>query len=231
AGVLTLPKTASLMSLDLEALRAKLLADGQVRVAVLTRHFPDTLVLSLQERTPVVRLQVSEGNGPARQLFVSRDGVVYDGVNYDKPLVASLPWLAGIRLVKAAGRGFEPIAGMADVSALLSMAQLEAPQLYKTWQIVSLARLEARDEILVKARDVSEIVFTRKRDFRKQLAELDYVVDRVRVLPDPNVLSVNLAIDGQVPVRMRNTPEELAKLPVNTLSPQPSQQRKSKRDL
>lgn len=231
AEVLALPKTASLMSLDLEALRDKLLEDGQVRVAVLTRHFPDTLVLTLQERTPVVRLQASDGNGPARQLFVSREGVVYHGINYGNSLVASLPWLAGVRLVKAPGRNFEPIAGMADVSALLSMAQLEAPQLYRTWQIVSLDRLEARDEILVKAQDISEIVFTRKRDFRKQIAQLDYVVDSVRVLPDPNLLSVNLAIEGQVPVRMRNTPEELAKLPANILSLQTSQQRKSKRDL
>jgi cell division protein FtsQ len=231
AGILALPKTASLMSLDLEALRNKLLENGQVRVAVLTRHFPDTLVLSLQERTPVARLQASDGNGPARQLFVSREGVVYDGINYGNSLVASLPWLAGIRLVKAPAHGFEPITGMEDVSALLSMAQLEAPQLYRTWQIVSLDRLEARDEILVKARDIAEIVFTRKRDFRKQIAELDYVVDRVHVLPDPALLSVNLAIEGQVPVRMRNTPEELAKLPDSTFSPPSPQQRKSKRDL
>jgi cell division protein FtsQ len=120
---------------------------------------------------------------------------------------------------------------MTDVSALLSMAQLEAPQLYRTWLIVSLDRLEARDEIVVKAQDVAEIIFTRKRDFRKQIAQLDYVVDRVRILPDPALLSVNLALEGQVPVTMRNTPDELAKLPADNFSIQPSQQRKSKRDL
>jgi cell division protein FtsQ len=232
AEMLDLPKAATLMSLDLGTLRDKLLTDGQVRVAVLTRNFPDTLVVSLQERTPVVRLQASDGGGPARQLFVARDGVVYDGFNYDHKMVASLPWIAGVRLVKAAsGHGFEPIAGMTDVSALLSMAQLEAPQLYRTWQIVSLDRLEARDEIVVKAQDVSEIIFTRKRDFRKQIAQLDYVVDRVRVFPDPTLLSVNLALEGQVPVTMRNTPDELTKLPTDSFSLQPSQQRKSKRDL
>ena len=142
-----------------------------------------------------------------------------------------LPWLAGVRLVKTAAGRFEPIKGMSNVAELLSMAQLEAPQLYRGWLIVSLERLEARDEILVKAQDIPEIVFSRKRDFRRQIAQLDYVVDSVRVMADPTLLSVNLALDGQVPVKMRNSPDDLAKLPPENFSLQPSQQRKSKRDL
>ena len=231
ADVLALPKNASLMSLDLGALRDKLLANGQVRVAVLRRYFPDTLEVTVQERTPVARLMASEGDGPARQLLVARDGVVYDGFNYDKQMLATLPWLAGVRLVKTGEGKLEPIAGMANVSELLSTAQLEAPQLYKSWLIVSLERLEARDEIVVKAQDSPEIVFSRKRDFRRQIAQLDYVVDSVRVMADPTLLSVNLSMEGQVPVKMRNTPDEIAKLPPDNFSLQSSQQRKSKRDL
>ena len=231
ADVLALPKNASLMSLDLGALRDKLLTHGQVRVAALARTFPDTLVVTLQERTPVARVMASENDGPAKQLLVANDGVVYDGFNYDQQMLASLPWLAGVRLVKTSDGKLEPVAGMADVSNLLSMTQLEAPQLYKTWLIVSLERLESRDEILVKAQDIPEIVFSRKRDFRRQIAQLDYVVDSVRVMPEPTLLSVNLSLEGQVPVKMRNTPDELAKLPAENFSIQPSQQRKSKRDL
>ncbi len=229
ADSLGLSKTASLMALDLAALRDKLLNNGQVKMAVLTRNFPATLVVTLHERTPVARLQASEGDG-LKQLLVAPDGVVYDGFNYDKAMVASLPWLDGVRLVKAGEGRFEPIAGMADVAALLAKAQLEAPLLYRDWQIVSLARLESRDEIVVKAQDIPEIIFSRKRDYRKQIAQLDYVVDSVRVLPEPSLLSVNLALEGQVPVKMRNTPDELAKLPQPTFSIQPSQ-RTSKRDL
>lgn len=226
---LALAPAASLMALDLNVLKAQLTRTGQARVAVLTRNFPDTLVVTLQERTPVARLQASEGGGPARQLLVSREGIVYDGVNYDRQMLASLPWLDGVRLVKRDGN-YLPIEGMADVSALLAMAQLEAQQLYREWLIISLARLESRDEIVVKAQDIPEIIFSRKRDFRKQLAQLDYVVDSVRVLPEPTLLSVNLALDGQVPVKMRNTPDELAKLPPSNFSIQPPQ-RNSKRDF
>ncbi len=226
--VLALPKPASLMALELPTLRDKLLATGQVRVAVLTRNFPDTLVVTLQERTPVARVQAADSTGAARQLLVAKDGVVYDGVNYDKTMLAGLPWLDGIRLVKA-GRGFEPIAGMDEVSALLSTAQLNAPHLYREWLIVSLARLAERDEIVVKAQDVAEIVFSRKRDFFKQIAQLAYVIDEThRVEPAPLLQSVNLSLEGQVPVRLQAAPGAFAtKLPA---FPQPSQ-RKPKREL
>jgi hypothetical protein len=145
-------------------------------------------------------------------------------------MLATLPWLDGIRLVKS-GHGFAPVAGMGDVSALLSMAQLQAPNLYREWLIVSLARLADRDEIVVKAQDIPEIIFSRKRDFFRQLAQLDSVVDAARTLPEPSLQSVNLALDGQLPVRLQQSPDEL-----HATAAQPSFQlnnppRKGKRDL
>jgi len=230
SDALGLPKAASLMALDLPKLRDRLLDHGQVRVAVLRRKFPDTLEVTLHERTPVARVQASDGDGLPKQLLVARDGVVYEGFNYDKQMLASLPWLDGVRLVRHYGK-YEPIAGMTDVAALLSVTQLEAPHLYRGWLIVSLARLESRDEIVVKAQDIPEIVFSRKRDFLRQVAQLDYVVDKVRdAMAEPTLLSINLALEGQVPVKMQNTPAELAKLPAANFTLQ-SNQTKSKRDL
>ena len=228
AGALALPKGASLMALDLPALHDKLLTFGQIRGAVLTRRFPDTLEISLQERTPVVRLQASDGL-LTRQLLVAKDGTVYEGLNYDKAMIATLPWLDGVRLVKA-GKDFVRLDGMADVSALLTTAQLQAPHLYRGWTVVSLARLAEADEIIVKAQEVPKIVFSRKRDFFKQVAQLDYVIDASHVLPEPNLQSVNLTLEGQVPVRLQGTPDELASVIHPELSLQPPQ-RKTKRDL
>jgi len=231
AGKLALPKEASLMTLDLPALRDRLLTRGQVRVAVLTRNFPDTLVVTLQERTPVARVQAADADGAAKQLLVAKDGTVYDGLNYDKTMLAGLPWLDGIRLVKS-GNGFEPVDGMADVSALLSTAQLQAPHLYREWLIVSLARLAGRDEIVVKAQDIPEIVFNRKRDFFKQVAQLDYVIDAARALAAaPLLQSVNLSLEGQVPVRLQGPPAGPAATPATLpISLQPAQ-RKPQREF
>lgn len=230
---LALPKGASLMSLDLQALRDRLLASGQIRLAVLTRSFPDTLVVTLQERSPVVRIQASEGLGLTRQLLVAKDGAAYEGTGYDRQLLASLPWLDGVRLVRE-GKGYAPIPGMGDVSALLSTAQLQAPHLYRDWLVVSLARLDEADEILVKAHEVPQIVFSRKRDFYKQVAQLDYVLDAARGLPEGGGLqTVNLTIEGQVPVRLQGAPAEPAAPPVNRpdFSIQLPSQRRIKRDL
>jgi len=229
--VLALPKSASLMALDLTGLRDKLLAHPQVRAAVLTRSFPDTLVVTLQERTPVARIQADDGSGVVKHLLVARDGAVYDGFNYDKLMLAGLPWLNDIRLVKTAG-GFAPIAGMADVATLLSTAQLQAPHLYRDWLVISLARLAERDEIVVQAQNNEEFVFSRKEDFFRQVAQLDSILDRIAEQTGGTVAvqKVNLALGGQVPVTLAGTPDDLAKLPPNSFSI-PTSQPKAKRDL
>lgn len=235
---LALPRQISLMALDLAVLRGRLMAHGQVRVAVLTRSFPDTLVVTLQERTPVARIQVEEGLGLTRQLLVAKDGVAYDGVAYDKAMLAGLPWLAGFKLRRAESGGYEPIAGLDRVADLLSTAQIQAPHLYRDWLIVSLDRLADRHELVVKAQDIPEIVFSTRDDYFRQLAQLDYIIDATRTqLGDaPALASVNLALGPQVPVRLARTPEEpvrpaRAAPPRFELNLQPSNSRNPQRDL
>ena len=239
ARTLALPRNASLMALDLAALREKLIAVGQVRVAVLTRSFPDTLVLNLQERTPVARIQVEDGLAK-KQLLVAKDGVVYDGVNYDKALLATLPWLDGFRLRRSDdGKGFAPIEGMKPVADLLATAQVQAPHLYREWLFVSLSRLATSEEIAVRAQDIPEIVFSAKQDFFVQLAKLDYMIDQTkRSLAEPQFQSVNLEHGI---LRLAQTPDQLAKeaktgaiAPAFNLQPpasSPSSKRKPSRDL
>ena len=227
---LALPKGATLMALDLPALSRRLTAQGQVRVAVVERNFPDLLVVKLQERTPVARIQAQDGSGRPRQLFVAKDGVVYEGTNYNPQMVDGLPWLDGIRLVRQ-GSGFAPIEGMEDVANLLTTAQIEAPHLYGNWLIVSLEKLAERDEIIVKSRDVPEIIFSRKLDAYKQVAQLDSVMDTAKQRPEAALHTVNLALAGQVPVKFEQSPDELSR---QVYSPQfiiQPIQRKGQRDF
>ena len=223
--VLDLPPNASLMTLDLAALRGRLLAFPQVRGAELTRQFPDVLGVSLQERTPVVRVQAVDAQGFPQQLLVAKDGVVYAGLNYDPQKIAGLPYLDGARLVRD-GRGFRPIEGMDAVSDLLSTAQLQAPHLYSGWRVVSLARLAGQDEIVVRSQEIPEVVFSRAEAFFPQLARLDYVTDAMNRLPNPAIKTVNLALGSHVPITPERPPEELLKTP-----PPPTHSRKASRDL
>lgn len=235
AQTLALPARTTLMALDLADLREKLMASGQVSVAVLTRNFPDTLVVNLQERTPVARLQVADGLGAPRPLLVAKDGVVYEGANYEKTLVAGLPWLAGFTLRRAAGGGYEPVPGMESVAELLTTAQMQAPHLYRDWLFVSLERLREHRELVVKSQEIPEIVFSAREDFFRQVAQLDYIIDQTKLqLSQPVLQSVNLALGPQVPVRLALSPDELAKqqqAAAPNFNLQPSSSRKTKRDL
>lgn len=205
ARVLALPKNAGLMEVDLHALKAKLLATGQVRQAVIDRKFPATLVVKLEERWPVVRVHAQVGDAPPKDLLVARDGTIYEGSCYDPAMVASLPYLADVGLKRAKGQ-FLPVEGMDKVADLLATAQANAPALFRNWQIVSLARYEADGFVIVRAKDIKEIVFgTRDNDFYRQIARLDIVVSEGRITPENPAVSVNLGLgettgSAQVPV-------------------------------
>jgi hypothetical protein len=198
---LALPPDAGLMALDLFALRERLLASGQVRAADLRRNFPDTLVVTLQERLPVARVRAQFRSHEVQDLLVAADGEVYEGFGYDGLLLASLPYLDGVRLVRTE-RGFRPIAGMEHVARLLHAAQYEAEHLYRTWRVLSLARLADHHEIVVRTRDIPEIVFNRRDDLVRQLARLDYIVDFVRSQPGAALQRVDLSHGAQVPVEL-----------------------------
>jgi len=89
---------------------------------------------------------------------------------------------------------------------------------------------------VVKAQDVPEIIFSRRRDFYKQVAQLDYVIDAAQGLEAaPALQSVNLSLEGQVPVRLQAASDAVAATPAaKPAAPsfliQPSQ-RKTKREL
>lgn len=192
-----------LMELDLAELRSRLLASGQVSAAVVTRRFPDVLGVTLVERSPVLRMHAEGSDGAVRRLFVARDGAIFDGVNYGDELVSSLPWLAGVALVRVPdGAGFAPVNGMDAVSELLGTARTAAPALGHRFEVVSLARYAGDGVLVVRTPEVSEISFSTRDDYFRQLARLDYILDELAARPGATpIRSINLAVGGhQVPV-------------------------------
>lgn len=224
---LALPANASLMTLDLSALENRLLASGQVQSVVLRRRFADnTLMVTVQERTPVARVMVQIGEASPRMRLVARDGVVYEGVGYERTVLERLPWLDGIQLRRAAKSGFEPIEGMERVAGLLTAAQGLIPLLCADWQVVSLARLASDQEIIVRSREIPEIIFDARGDFPRQLAKLAYIVESLKAHDAPPMKRVNLALGGQVPVELQDsTPLKPARSSLPKTIPQPKQRR------
>lgn len=199
---LDLRKDIGLMELDLYALRAKLLANRQVKSAVLKRQYPSTLLVTLEERSPVVRLKARAVGPELQDFLVAQDGTVYPGTGYEAEIVDRLPWLGGVRLVQLEN-GFEPLVGMARVADLLATARGNVPDVFDTWRVVSLERLSRDGNILIQSSTVPEIVFGTREDFYTQIARLDYILDETRRRSAPPVRSINLAVGAaQVPVAL-----------------------------
>lgn len=194
---LALPKSISLPELDLQVLRVRLLASGQVNAAKLDKDYPETLKISLFERSPVTRVKAAL-RGEQITLLVARDGTVYEGVGYNPAMIETLPWLDGVKLALEGDR-WTPLANMALVAELLSQAQINTPDLYKTWQVVSLARLEKYNEIEVRTKPGTTVVFAAHGDFFQQLAKLDYQWEQFAGLPTPPV-RVDLSLGRDVAV-------------------------------
>jgi len=205
ARTLALRPGVSLMELDLERLQARLLDDGQVLTATLTRNFPDRLMVQITERVPVARIKVDLAGRP-EAFLVARDGVVYSGSNYDPLMVETLPWLGGFSLTPE-GAGFRPIAGMDVISDLLARAQYEAEHLYRSWQVVSLERLETDREIEVTTKAGSTIIFSGRMDFFLQLAKLDYMTEKLAAMPVARA-RIDLSLGREVPVMVELIPAD-----------------------
>jgi len=196
---LALPRKASLVQLDLYQLRSRLLASGQVRTATLTRTYPATLTVAISEQSPVARVMAQRGEEAPHLFLVARDGTVFEGIGFDNEMLSSLPWLDGVKLTRT-DAGFEPIRNMEVAADLLAKAKLEAEHLYRTWQVVSLARLQTDGEIEVRSQKVQRIVFGTTEDFFRQLARLDSLLDKANEKTDQPLREINLSIGAQVPV-------------------------------
>lgn len=191
------PEDANLLSVDLDLMKERLEAIGQVESAVVSRRFPDALEVTLVERKPIVRILAQRANGETLKLFVDEDGFVFEADRMDPKISRTLPFLDGVALSKQ-DEGFSKIEEIKPLAELLSEAQAIAPHLYRRWQIVSLER----DEVLIaKGKYAKEVVFDRNADFRNQLGKLDYILDYYRSSQNERIESVDLTLGDQVPVR------------------------------
>jgi cell division protein FtsQ len=198
ARTLAIPANATLMGLDLVQLRSKVLGDAQVISASVSRDFPDTLTVRVSERSPVVRLAAQSGGDQPRTLLVSRDGVAFEGTGFDPVMVSSLPWMEGAAIVRQ-GDSIAPIAGMSVVSDLLASAKLEAENLYRTWQVISIGRLASDGEIEIRSKEGMKVTFGTHENFLRQIARLDLLVDSSTDATRP-LSAVNLSLGSEVPV-------------------------------
>lgn len=190
-------ESQNLLGIDLGSLKDKLETHAQVYSVKLARQLPDTLFISIQEREPVAKVLAEDVERGRITLLVDRNGVVYEGVGYDSKRISVLPFLDGIRLKRDEGQ-YEVIEGMELVDKLLAETLEIAPHIYRTWKVVSLEELP---KLIVKSNFAKEIVFEPvSTDYRRQLAELDYIIDYHKSLSYTSIAKIDLTMNSQVPV-------------------------------
>jgi cell division protein FtsQ len=220
ARTLAVPANATLMGIDLAQMRSRVLADPQVSSAAVLRNFPDTLTVRISERSPVARVMAQTGAEAPRMLLVSRDGVVFAGTGFDQAMVASLPWIEGVTLVRRGGT-IAPVEGMPAVADLLASAKLEAEGLYRTWQVVSMGRLASDGDIEVHTTSGLKVIFGTREDYLRQVARLDLLIDESTDATRP-LREVNLSLGAQVPVAYGTAAPTLATPPARAAEPAPA---------
>ncbi len=204
ADTLALPARATLMELNLEHLQRRVVADAQVLTATLIRRFPDRLAVHITERAPVARVMAELG-GRQQRLLVARDGAIFVGYNYDPEWLNTLPWLDGVTITRGE-EGFLPIAGIRAAGDLMAKARIEAEHLYRTWSVISLARLKLDREIEVRTTRGTTIIFSTESDYLNQLARLDYMLDQLPATPGMTA-RIDLSLGREVPVRLELPPD------------------------
>ena len=92
---LSMPWGKNLLSIDLEVLQARILKYSQIKQVDIAREFPDTLKITLTERTACGKMLISKGGKKSVRL-ISDEGYIFSPIGYKKEMVRLLPTISNI---------------------------------------------------------------------------------------------------------------------------------------
>lgn len=199
---LGLPPGISLMAVDIFALQAALLAEGQTRSVEVERVFPDALRIGIREHQPVLRLAARDRSGERRIYLVSDEGEVYTGHNYPAATLRSLPYLDGLVLRRADETRYQRLPQVPVLAQLIAEARERHPALFNQWTVVD-SRDLGNDAaapgalIRVRTRDYGEWIFA-PRDFSRQLQRLELILSHARRQDLSDIQSIDLSFEEPV---------------------------------
>ncbi|MFT4901416.1 MAG: cell division septal protein FtsQ [Lentimonas sp.] len=202
-SVIDLHVNLSMMDIDIFALKEKLEAQGQVKSAAVERVFPGDLILTIEERAPLLRLVSVDSHGKQQVRIVARDGAVYTGVDYPKTMLQRLPYVLPYRY---ADGSYFPMRGMDRVAELVEYARNNSPEILDHWQVISLSHYSGDMDqpgqvIEVRSRSISRIIFSASGDYGQQVDRLKYVLAYIRERGNQSIARVDLSLLGSAAVQ------------------------------
>lgn len=129
-----------LMEIDPVEIRLQLLQNGQIKQATVSLTLPDTLVVEVQERTPMLRARVAGLDGQPRIVLLAADGVVFQGDNYPHNALRRLPYIGGVTF-RPAGDLYLPVPEIPLLAPILAHLRERSAPLYDSFRIIDASQL------------------------------------------------------------------------------------------
>ncbi|MDR2769512.1 MAG: FtsQ-type POTRA domain-containing protein [Puniceicoccales bacterium] len=134
----SIPLGKNLMRIDLGCIKTQLEACSQVASAIITRQFPDTLVIEIKEFKPVAKLFVST-QGKRCVRLISAEGRLFTPIAYTKHGIKTLPTLSDVT-IQLIQEG--KILKFDRIYALLVALMRQYPDVYATIVQISLKNFD-----------------------------------------------------------------------------------------
>lgn len=157
---ISMPWGKNLLSINLEDLQTHFLKYNQIQRVDIAREFPDTLKITLHERTACGKLLVSQ-NGKKALRLISDEGYIFSPVGYKKEMLRLLPTISHVphRLIVQ-----NEISGFCLVSKLIEFLKENASDLLQSLRCISLQNfdpfLQARWRLIdLEVRNKFTVVF------------------------------------------------------------------------
>lgn len=194
-SIVALPTKAPLRSIDLFALRGKLLANPFIRSAAVRREYPDAIRISITERKPVASFNSGQ------LWYVDDQGVVLPYVQ--SPVKPDLPVIDGIT------GGGKPIAGDtlagSEMSQALEVLQTAEEVDSSMLHFISEINMNGGKDIILYSTDVAVPIVLGRGDYGKKFVLLEtFWKNFVKTENAGSLQYIDLRYDDQVVVRWQN---------------------------
>ena len=202
----SIPISKGVMAVDIHQLKRTLESNGQIREAAIEVRLPNTLLVRISERTPVLRVRVRAGAGETKTLLIARDGTVYEGSLYPQLFLERLPGAADLSL-RPEGTGYARVEGMEKVADLLDVVREQHPDLYSDWKLISFDRIhgdEANPDTVIKVSGtrVQSLVFA-PGNVDTQLQRLTRILGYAQANRIDRINKVDLSYNEQAVVQFK----------------------------
>ena len=182
ANNLELKKGLDLFDLDILELRTKLENVQQIKEVSIEKIFPDTLLIKIEERVPLLKFFVMI-DGQKKLLFVDKnDGEIFESAQwerYDLKHILSTNLL--LKQNPSSGERFIPINGINKISRLVDVLISDFPGIFSKIKCLDLRDYDSRDDAqwsrIKLELDNGIIAVLGNENFSNQLMHLEFLIE------------------------------------------------------